>query len=409
MRIHCIKYSAAVLLLAALLLFVGCGSAQQPAAVATPTDAAEPAQEETVPGTVSITGEAAGELTDGQKAVITAFMERYYQSMGRLQVLDCSDLFADEDQLTMHRDVWDLVVEIRQTSKSDLTLLDYAVTLDCTAVEARQDGTVEVRTEETTAMHFAASPQTESRILGMFQGFVLQGSEEAGWRIRRHTAWDSAYYPFMRYVARDNGLSEGTKPPIEVGYSTVEEQRAIASENLDERLAQWGRQAQAVTAANAYDRTAAVAYARRWAGERNTAWAAYDRYGGNCMNYVSQAINAGGVPMDTTGSAWYWLGEGNRTASWSGVNAFVSYVQSNTGSGLAGDAAAPYYTGEAGDVIAMGNDRFRHIVMISEVLTDENGDTVDYLICSNTGDLCDFPAGAYFYTYQQLIKIYGWN
>ena len=47
--------------------------------------------------------------------------------------------------------------------------------------------------------------------------------------------------------------------------------------------------------------------------------------------------------------------------------------------------------------------------MISEVLTDESGNTVDYLICSNTGDLCDFPAGAYFYTDQQLIKIHGWN
>ncbi len=160
---------------------------------------------------------------------------------------------------------------------------------------------------------------------------------------------------------------------------------------------------------NAYDREAAVAYARRWAGKRNSEWPEYDRYGGNCMNFVSQTINAGGVPMDTTGSAWYWFGNGNRTASWSGVNYFVSYVQANTGSGLVGDAAAPYYTGEPGDVIAMGNDHFRHIVMISEVLTDESGNTVDYLICSNTGDLCDFPAGAYFYTYQQLIKIHGWN
>ena len=78
-------------------------------------------------------------------------------------------------------------------------------------------------------------------------------------------------------------------------------------------------------------------------------------------------------------------------------------MQANIGSGLVGDAAAPYYTGEP------GNDHFRHIVMISEVLTDESGNTADYLICSNTGDLCDFPAGAYFYTYQQLIKIHGWN
>ena len=402
------KYRIAVLLLALTLLVLGgCGAA--PEQTMTPTAETETQEEAKIPGSVTVTGEAAAELTEGQQAVIVAFMERYYQSMGRLEVLDCGDLFSEEEQVTMHRDVWTLLCEIRRASLSDLTLLDYAVTLNCTAVEPQEDGTVRVSTEETTVMHFAASPTADSTILGMYQGFVLEGSEETGWKIKRHVAWDSAYYPFMRFVARDNGLDEGTKPPIEVGYSTYEEQRALALENLAARLAQQGEQAEAMTARNSYDRAAAVAYARRWAGERNSAWAEYDRYGGNCMNYVSQAINAGGVPMDTTGSAWYWFGNGNRTASWSGVNYFVSYVAANTGSGLVGDAEAPYYTGEAGDVIAMGNDHFRHIVMISEVVTNDAGNTVDYLICSNTGDLRDFPAGAYFYTYQQLIKIYGWN
>lgn len=402
------KYRIAALLLALMLLVLGgCGAA--PEQTMTPTAETESQEEAKIPGSVTVTGEAAAELTEGQQAVIVAFMERYYQSMGRLEVLGCGDLFSEEEQVTMHRDVWTLLCEIRRASLSDLTLLDYAVTLSCTAVEPQEDGTVWVRTKEDTVMHFAASPAADSKILGMFQGFTLEGSEEEGWKIQRHTAWDSAYYPFMRFVARDNGLSEGTKPPIEVGYSTVEEQRTLAEENLAARLAQQGQQAEPMSVRNAYDREAAVAYARRWAGERNSEWPEYDRYGGNCMNFVSQTINAGGVPMDTTGSAWYWFGNGNRTASWSGVNYFVSYVQANIGSGLVGDAAAPYYTGEPGDVIAMGNDHFRHIVMISEVLTDESGNTADYLICSNTGDLCDFPAGAYFYTYQQLIKIHGWN
>ena len=408
MHISHLKYRATALLLVLVLLaLTGCGTGQPEPAMTTTEE--QPTQETPVPGSVTVAGAAAEELTEGQRAVITAFMERYYQSMGKLEAQDCDDLFTAEEQAAMHRDVWTLLCEIRGASLSDLTLLDYAVTLDCTGVEPQEDGTVRVNTEETTVMHFAASPAANSKILGMYQGFVLEGSEETGWKIRRHTAWDSAYYPFMRFVPRDNGLADSAKPPIEVGYSTVEEQRALAEENLAARLAQQGQQAEPETAQNAYDREAAVAYARRWAGERNDEWAEYDRYGGNCMNYVSQAINAGGVPMDTTGSAWYWFGNGNRTASWSGVNYFVSYVQENTGRGLVGDAAAPYYTGAPGDVIAMGNDHFRHIVMISEVLTDENGDTVDYLICSNTGDLCNFPAGAYFYTYQQLIKIYGWN
>lgn len=408
MHTNHIKYRAAILCLAFLLALAGCNG-KQPEPTMTPTKELEQSQQNTIPGTLTITGEAAAELTAGQQAVITAFMECYYQSMGRLEVLNCADLFSEEDQTAMHRDVWTLLCEIRRASLSDLTLQDYKTTLNCTAVEQQEDGTVRVRTEEDTTMHFTASPTADSKILGMYQGFVLEGSEETSWKIRRHTAWDSAYYPFMRFVAKDNGLSDGTKPPIEVGYSTVEEQRTLAEENLAARLVQQGQPAETMTAQNAYDRAAAVAYARHWAGERNGEWAEYDRYGGNCMNFVSQAIHAGGVPMDTTGSAWYWFGEGNRTASWSGVNSFVSYVAANTGGGLVGDAAAPYYTGEAGDVIAMGNDHFRHIVMISDVLTDKDGNTVDYLICSNTGVLCDFPAGAYFYTYQQLIKIYGWN
>ena len=41
--------------------------------------------------------------------------------------------------------------------------------------------------------------------------------------------------------------------------------------------------------------------------------------------------------------------------------------------------------------------------------TDENGNVVDYLLCSNTADLRNFPASAYYYTNRQLIRIIGWN
>lgn len=47
--------------------------------------------------------------------------------------------------------------------------------------------------------------------------------------------------------------------------------------------------------------------------------------------------------------------------------------------------------------------------MISGIIRDEAGQTVDYLLCSNTTNYTDFPAGAYYYTSQRLIKIYGWN
>ena len=50
-----------------------------------------------------------------------------------------------------------------------------------------------------------------------------------------------------------------------------------------------------------------------------------------------------------------------------------------------------------------------HTTVIQDVLRDGDGAVVDYLLCSNTADLRNFPASAYYYTNRQLTKIVGWN
>ena len=49
------------------------------------------------------------------------------------------------------------------------------------------------------------------------------------------------------------------------------------------------------------------------------------------------------------------------------------------------------------------------VIVILDVIRDENGLPIDYLLCSNTADLRNFPASAYYYTNRQLTKIIGWN
>lgn len=70
-----IKYRIAALLLALMLLVLGsCGAAPEQAM--TPTAETETQEEAKIPGSVTVTGEAAAGLTEGQQTVIVAFMER---------------------------------------------------------------------------------------------------------------------------------------------------------------------------------------------------------------------------------------------------------------------------------------------------------------------------------------------
>ena len=115
--------------------------------------------------------------------------------------------------------------------------------------------------------------------------------------------------------------------------------------------------------------------------------------------------------MDEEGDEeWYWEDQNDLDLSWINVGNFYDYCRKNEGFGLVADTEAGYYTGEVGDVLIVGfAGDHRHTTVISHVVKDETGDTVDYLISCNTTNYRDFPASAYYYTFHRLVKIYGWN
>ncbi len=73
-------------------------------------------------------------------------------------------------------------------------------------------------------------------------------------------------------------------------------------------------------AASGYDPASAAAYARQWGGSRrNPAYNDYTGSGGDCMNFVSQCLRAGGLEL---GGDWQPY-----TSSWVGVPSFVRAMQ----------------------------------------------------------------------------------
>ena len=332
-------------------------------------------------------------LSEAHVDLMHAFMHLWYQPLSRFAEPDLDELFTKEEDALRHEAALRTLIAIRQNALTDLRMPYVDYTLTVTDVED-EDGYLRVEATETTTMRFAATPDTDSVLYDLPHIFIFDSRGES-LKLYHHEADDNPYFSFT--------YEEGS------GYDAAFHRilRAITRRHLLREETD----TVTLTADHPYDRDAAYAYLMAYCAERNPAWYAYDDVGGNCMNFGSQVLLAGGIPMDEEGDEeWYWDGQNDLDLSWINVGNFYDYCRKNEGFGLVADTEASYYTGEVGDVLIVGfNGDHRHTTIISHVVTDEAGNTVDYLISCNTTNYKDFPASAYYYTFHRLIKIYGWN
>ena len=341
-----------------------------------------------------------GLATDEQKTLMSDLLIRWYRDLALLEEPQMAELFADEKDAAMHEASIRTLNAIRQQALTDLRMKDVDFVLTVTKAEPSTEedaveGQVHIEASESAVMHFAATPEVDSKLYDVPHIFELVPGENGGWLIKHHEADDNPYFSltFEEGTATDGRLQQLLR--------AIERRQLQRQETVQVTL----------TCDHPYDRAAAEQYMRQYDHQRNDRWYAYDDVGGNCMNFGSQVLLAGGIPMDEEGgSKWYWHGQNTLDLSWINVGRFYSYARENRGYGLVADTEANYYTGQVGDILILGPDGgHNHTTVISGIVRNEAGETVDYLLCSNTTNYTDFPAGAYYYTSHRLIKIYGWN
>ncbi len=148
-----------------------------------------------------------------------------------------------------------------------------------------------------------------------------------------------------------------------------------------------------------YDRKSAVRYAKRWALEKNEEFKNYEEWGGNCTNYISQCVNAGGVPMDFYGENlmkhWYWKSDSKRAPSWTASEPFFQYFMGNNNKDSENFGVyaieTSYENLEIGDVVQLVEDNSAYHTMIVTKVVYEDDKLKDYLISQNTYDLLNYP------------------
>lgn len=149
-----------------------------------------------------------------------------------------------------------------------------------------------------------------------------------------------------------------------------------------------------------YERQKAIDYARTWALGRNPAYHDYEKYGGDCTNYISQCLHAGNIPFDESGrdvtTKWYWYSDNSRTPSWTAAKPFETYLLNNNKKETQNygiyASFCEYDELELGDLVQKRVDGvLTHTMIVTSKVLNQEGHVVDYLVCQHSYDLKDFP------------------
>ena len=162
-----------------------------------------------------------------------------------------------------------------------------------------------------------------------------------------------------------------------------------------------------------YERERALEYAKRWALSRNPLFYDFTGGGGNCTNFVSQCILAGGLIMNPTPTfGWYYSSIDDRSPSWTGVREFYEFIcgvgnfpsTSERQGPVAIEVAREMI--EIGDVVQLSDfqGRFYHSLLVSGF-----NDGGDILISAQSNDALDRPLSTYNYNAARFLHIIGTN
>lgn len=157
-----------------------------------------------------------------------------------------------------------------------------------------------------------------------------------------------------------------------------------------------------------YYRDRAVQYADYWAYRRNPRFYSFDEIGGDCTNFVSQAMYyANGVMNFTPTYGWYYLDVNDRAPAWTGVQYLWQFLTTNLGPGPFGHEV-PLSAVQPGDVIQMAirTPDFGHSVMVTSLL-DELPDPDTILVAAHDSNANCRPLSTYDYTRVRAIHIDG--
>ncbi|MBP3856956.1 MAG: amidase domain-containing protein [Ruminiclostridium sp.] len=145
-----------------------------------------------------------------------------------------------------------------------------------------------------------------------------------------------------------------------------------------------------------------IDYAAKWAYSYNPDFYDFTELGGDCTNFISQCVYAGGAVMNyTPDTGWYYIALSERAAAWTGVEFFARFVLNNRGAGPFGSLVRLREL-RAGDVVQLGDrSGFYHSLLVTDILYG-----IPY-VTAHTYNVYNKPLAAYSYENIRCIRLNG--
>ncbi len=159
-----------------------------------------------------------------------------------------------------------------------------------------------------------------------------------------------------------------------------------------------------------YNRSLALNYTEKWALGRNPRYYDFSNLGGDCTNFCSQVLHAGGCSMNYRHThGWYYRNGNDKSPSWTGVNFLYNFLINNKETGpFAEQVGVKDIT--TGDIIQLSfteGNIFNHSLVVVE-----HGMPVDISniwISTHTIDRYHYPLANYNWTKIRFLHIIGYK
>ena len=163
-----------------------------------------------------------------------------------------------------------------------------------------------------------------------------------------------------------------------------------------------------------FDREKAIEYAKRWALDRNPDYYNFEELAGDCTNYISQILLAGGCKMDKSSpvNGWYYNNANDKSHSWTGVEQLYDYLVRDKERGIIA-AEIDLNEVEAGDIVQLSfnGKTFQHTPFIIDSKRAPSGevsyDTIK--ICAHSFDSENRSLDTYQWKKIRFIRILGYK